>query len=620
MEIVILQSMEQSRDIMRAKGMLTKWASLTLDIETKGNFKDPFSLEVVMLQLGNVDTQIVVDAREVDILPFLKIIKDKLIVGHNLKFDVGVIYNRYGVRLENLWDTMLATMVVECGDQKGPFTLEAVTRRYMNPFAYSNQMELFTPFATKKVRDTFSKVEGEFSPEQVAYGALDVKYAHGIHKILKKRIKKEKLTDTLQLELEYLNVVIDLERNGVYVDPVEWMELADTIKKETEDFLLKLKEQYDINWNSPKQVIGVFKSLGIKTTAIDKVKMIIKDSVNVNVISKQKNTHPLVKLYIDYKMSSKKSSSYGEKYLRFVNPTTGRVHTSIWQILETGRTAALDPNVYQIPRDSRFRHCFKAPDGYVFVKADFKNQELRILADKANEKGMLGAFINDRDIHLETARLAFENPLLDKESEERQIAKNMNFLMAYGGGPKKLADNYGLSIAQAKALIRKYYDQFSSLEQYFFKVRKDALRRGYILIDEVIGRKSYIENFDKYLCAKAHVEYFERRNWEPNPKIEEYYKTTKAKIERDAQNRPIQGTGANMSKWTGVLLYKYLKTDPGRFKMVLMPHDEWVLECKAEDGEYVKKLLEDTMLEASKRFCTLLTVPADGLISTYWKK
>lgn len=597
----------------KAIGFLKTIKEVALDIETRGDISNPFSLELIMLQLGNDEEQFVIDCREVDPKPFLSLVEKKLIIGHNLKFDASVIYLTTGIQLKNLWDTMLAAIVLECGDPLGKFSLQEVTRRYVDETAYTG----IDDNVTKAVRKTFSDWEGKFTEQQIAYGAADVKYSYQCYLVLKDLLEAEQLIKTAQEEFDFLHVVIEMELNGMPFDSDMWLSIAAENEAHVEELLNTLNEIAPINWNSPKQVIEVFKQHGINTKIIDKDTGKLKESVNVNVLIKQKSKHDLLKVYLEYKKVKKLASAYGHKFLRFVNPVTKRVHTSIRQILETGRTAATDPNLQQIPRDKNFRYCFKTEKGNVFVIADYSNQELRVLADKANEEVMLDAFRHGRDIHLETAKMAFDNPDLLKDSIERQMAKSMNFLMAYGGGASKLADAFGLPIAKAKEMIEKYYKTFSSLASYFERVGNEAVDKGYILIDDVIGRKSKIEEYDKFQEAWDHVDYYEN---DAHPELERRYRMMRAKIQRDAQNRPIQGTSANISKRAGIMLQKAREESGLDFKILLLIHDEWVLECTESDSAEVAKLLSRVMEEASSYYLKHITIPADCHISDRWTK
>lgn len=295
------------------------------------------------------------------------LIKTKaLIVGHNLSYDYRVIKQDFELSLENLFDTMLAAQVLECGlpTKKGHFTLEQTVRRYYDPYAYSRQMNLFIPFVTKAVRDTFSQVEDEdFSEAHLTYGALDVYYAYALYVKLSEKLTQDELWATAKLEFDFLKVQTDMSMNGIPIDRDAWLKVAHESRQETARLLEKLNETAQINWDSWQQVSKVFKSLGINVEFIDRNTGAIKESVS-KVALADKLSNPLVRLYIDYKEATKKDGTYGESFLKHVDPLTGRIHSSFWQIKNTGRTSSSDPNMQNIPaKTSEYKDCFKAPEG-----------------------------------------------------------------------------------------------------------------------------------------------------------------------------------------------------------------------------------------------------------------
>lgn len=235
----------------------------------------------------------------------------------------------------------------------------------------------------------------------------------------------------------------------------------------------------------------MLKALGVDTTIFDRKTGELKESIDKKFLTKQIAVHPIVAKFIAYKLLQKKVSSYGEKFLRNIDPYTGRIHSSFQQIMATGRTSSSGPNMQNIDRGKDMREAFRADEGNVFVVADFSNQELALLADLAQEKKMLEAFLGGRDIHTETARLVFNNPLLDKESEERTRAKNINFTVSYGGGASTMAEKYGITVKTAKEFLKFYFDTFTSLAPFFVKVGDETRSLGYLKIDNILGRKSY---------------------------------------------------------------------------------------------------------------------------------
>lgn len=198
-------------------GMFKSWTSLCLDVETADG-------QIVLLQVGNHKEQYLIDCRKDDPTLLLKYLakSHKLIIGHNIKFDYSAIKKQYGVVFNNVWDTMLAAQVLECGmpSPKGQFTLESVVRRYVDPFAYTLQGDLFRPTVTKKVRETFTLYD-EFTPEQLTYAALDVMYTYALYDVLGRLLMRDDLEKVLLLENEFSLVVADMTDNGIYLDKDE---------------------------------------------------------------------------------------------------------------------------------------------------------------------------------------------------------------------------------------------------------------------------------------------------------------------------------------------------------------------------------------------------------------
>jgi DNA polymerase-1 len=414
---------------------LDNFQELALDTETTGDFDNLYSRSVIMLQLGDHKSQIIVDCRKTSPLPLLKKLLDNntLVYAHNVKFDYTVIKIDYGLELENVFDTMLVSQLVdyELDKEKGSFSLESCVRRHVDPSAYSNQLNLFSPAYTKDLRKTFSSIkdEDDFTPSQLYYGGADVAFTYALGKRLKIIAEEQGVVGGVEQENQFVKVLADMEINGVFTDRDLFLEASKEAYKRADELGEDLKRHYDINWDSPKQVAKVLKELGVDVLIIDKKSGEIKESVGKIVIEKQAARFPILKEYIEYKLADKKRKAYGEKFLRHVNPVDGRIHTSFLQLMSTGRTSSSGPNMQNIPRDAAYRKAFRPEEGNVFVAADFSSQEMRVLADFSGDKNMIKA-VSAGDVHLETARIMYDNPHLTKESEERQYAKSTNFLIA----------------------------------------------------------------------------------------------------------------------------------------------------------------------------------------------
>lgn len=498
-----------------------------MDTETTGDFTDLFDRRIVMLQLGCGNTQVVLDTRKEDPTTLLKSIKDsnKRILGHNLKYDYQVIKTNYNVTLENLWDTMLAAQIIECGLEapKGHFTLEQTVARYVRPY-YTKQGNLFAPTVTKQIRSSFAEIgDHPFSHEQLFYGAFDVEATYALKQKLDKKLTELDLQKTADLEFEFLKVLGDMELNGIFLEKEAWLSNAKVVEAQTAELLQELLLFKDINWDSPKQAVSVLKEVGVDVFTLDKKSGEIKESVGRIVLLKQEARFPILKTYLAYKMLKKKQISYGEKFLRHINPHSGRIHSSFMQIMRTGRISSTNPNLQNISRGDIYRSAFMAEEGNTLVVADFSNQEARIIADKSEDPNMLKACGIGTDFHLGVAKIAYNNPNLTKDSEERRLAKSIGFLVGYGGGAKKLSEQFGISMKEAKDTIKWYYGVFSNLESYFLEQGNISRERGYVLANSVSGRKSFFPFWKDYMYLKNYIDQSKVMRVDVHPRMKDQF-------------------------------------------------------------------------------------------------
>lgn len=497
-----------------------------------------------MLQLSNGVDTIVIDTRHEDPTSLLKSLLKKRIIGHNIKYDCQMLHINYNVEFEDIWDTMLAAQVLECGYDrpKGQFTLESVSRRHVNPYLYTLQGNLFMPTITKAVRKTFVTTGMEpFTDIQIEYGGLDAYVTYHLYKKLEKALIEEDLLKVLEeVENPFCKVLEDMEIAGVPIHQPMWLENDAEASRIVTERLSELNGMADrvINWNSNKQVGSLFKTLGVDLTKFDRKTMTVKESVDKATLEKQIAKHPIVGAFIAYNDAEKLRGTYGEKFLRHVDRNTNRIHSSFMQIMDTGRTSSTSPNMQNIERSYMYRKCFRVDGDKTFVIADFGNQEARILADAAQEPAMMRIFKENKDLHLETARIMYNDPTIEKKSKQRQEAKSVNFLMSFGGGASKLSSTFGVSIYDAKRTIDVYFKTFPNLKKYFTLVGQDAKENGFIKHNDVFPRKTFIPFYDKFLVLQEYINKCERCKWSVNPLVKDKYGYLESKIQRHAQNYP----------------------------------------------------------------------------------
>lgn len=508
----------------------------------------------------------------------------------------------------------------------GFYSLENSLQRRINLNPYSDQLSLFDPYIPKKLRNKIGE-NGNFVEAEVYYGATDVKYTHKLYNTQQQLVQNLKLEKTVKLENRFTLVLGDMEFNGMPLNVDKWISLHEWAKVKLEEKETNLKEQFPEieNWNSSKQVTKLFKAIGINTETKDKVKSkklgtnIIKDSIQELIIKDQAKDFPIIDLYLQYKGFQKIVSNYGIKFLKNISPITERIHSNFIQILVTGRTASSSPNLQNIisakedfPEGKWWRQAFEAPKGRTFVIADYNSQELRVLADRAKEHNMLEAFKNGEDLHSLTASKIYNVPVSKKvNSHLRPIGKKINFSVAYGAGEHKLSQELKISKREANTLLDNFYKGYPGLKSYFDKTFKDAISNKYIKVD-IWGRKSFIGEYKMLEAFSLLYKVTGKAEYKKSASI------ILEQIKRNSQNYPIQGTAASISKLAGIILRRKLKSSNA--KIVLLIHDEYVVECDEKEQTHVKFLVEESMRLAASTFCKSIPIPADACVTGVWDK
>lgn len=634
--------------------------SFEFDTET-GGF-DPYTVELISAQFGDAVNQYVVDTRTVDIKKFAPLFKGREVLMQNAKFDLKFLY-RYGIVPDKVYDTMLAERVLTTGDKRARKGLDYLVWKYC-------KFEL-----DKTVRGAIHR-EG-LSTRVIKYAAEDVKFLGDIKRKQIVKIDESKLFRALSLDNEYVRVLAYIEYSGFKLDAIKWQskmqedlkDLDESIKQLDEWVLsngprnfIKVDGQLDmfdtaandprcsILWSSSKQVIPLFKDLGIDVKVKDPKTGKFKESVEAKVIRPQMDKSPIIGMYLKYKAREKVVTTYGQTFLNQINPVTGKIHTQFTQIMDTGRLSCGGKNratkeeyinLQNIPSDDRTRSCFVADSGNVLIVADYSGQEQIVLANQSLDKDILSFYDEDKgDMHSFVASKIFPElkgvDLKDVKSNYsnlRQIAKSAGFAINYGGTGATIAQNLSLPEEQGHEVYKAYFDAFPGLDNHFKKVKAQAMRDGFVFFNTITGRRSYIDFFQdfKELEKKIKVPGFWEQ-WraekqaqstyfkeELKPIVRNYFKY-KGTIERKALNYPIQGTSADITKLAGVYMFRYLEKNDLLFK-VWMPnvvHDEILLECPEELAEELAQVLKDSMEKAGKLFYSRVALKADPVITSYW--
>ena len=631
------------------------------DTETRG--LDPFTKELLSMQLGDQEKQYVIDCQSVDPRLYKKVLESKMLIMHNAKFDLRFLYY-YNIVPTQIFDSFLVERILTTGIDTARRSLDAVVYKYC-------KIEL-----DKSVRGHIHR-EG-LSTRVIKYAADDVKYLHQVKRKQEVALQEKNLHKTASLDNQFVCVLAYIEFCGMYMNPEDWRNKCDddlkdlnTVKLLLDEFILNNQSTYPqyidnqlslfddgikckLNWASSKQVIPFMQSLGVDTLTKDKETGLMKHSVDKKVLGPQKKKHPIISTYIEYTEHQKVVSTYGENWFDYINPVTGRIHSNYTQIMNTGRLSSGQkgkpkqgipqmPNMQNIPSDNRTRGCFQAEPGNLLIVSDYSGQEQIVLANKSMDKDLIYFYQQGLgDMHSFVASKIFPelgsltlDEIKDKHKDKRQIAKGAGFAINYGGTGITISQNLSLSIQEGEEVYKEYFKAFPGLANYFKTEKARALKLGYIQFNNISGRKCFIPFFEDY--ERLHKEIYETEGfWEDykleksknssifinhfKPKVREYF-MKKGDIERMSLNYPIQGTSADITKLAGIYFFKYLVENNLVFKVKLpnVVHDEWIVEAPENMAENISKVLQECMERAGDVFCKTIKLRAEPCITKFWK-
>ena len=293
----------------------------------------------------------------------------------------------------------------------------------------------------------------------------------------------------------------------------------------------------------------------------------------MEVLEKLRGRHPIIDIIMDYRQLTKLKSTYVDGLTKVI-AADGRIHTSFQNtVTATGRLSSTEPNLQNIPvrteLGAELRKMFVAPEGCRLVDADYSQIELRLLAHISGDPVMQAAFRGGEDIHTVTASQVFGVPTDRVTAEMRRHAKAVNFGIVYGISDFSLAQDIGVTRAEAKAYMDKYFEKYAGVRHYMTEVVERAKEDGYV--STLMGR----------------------RRWLPELKSSNY--NTRSFGERVALNMPIQGTAADIIKLAMIHVDRRLRAEGLKARLVLQVHDELIVECPEEETERVKALLTEEM-------------------------
>ncbi len=398
-----------------------------------------------------------------------------------------------------------------------------------------------------------------------------------------------------EVELPLSAILREMEQAGVRID-VNMLKHAEVqLDKE----LQQLEQQVyasvgtQFNINSPKQVGEVLFDQ-LKLDAKAKKSKTGQYSTSEDVLLGLKGKHEVVSMILEYRELKKLISTYISALPTYINPETGKIHTTYNQtVTATGRLSSSNPNLQNLPirseRGQLIRESVIPDDGCVFLSADYSQIELRLMAHFSQDPHLVEAFRSGQDIHAATAAKIFNVPIEQVTKEQRRQAKTANFGIIYGISAFGLSQQLDCSRSEAKALIDGYFAAFPGVIDYIEKQKELARQQGYAVT--LFGRKRYL------------------------PDILSHNATVRSFAERNAVNSPIQGTAADIIKMAMVTIHRRLNEEGLQAKMIMQVHDELNFNVPVNEVDRVREIVVGEMQNVVH-----LTVPlvADCGIGANW--
>ncbi|MCC8029461.1 MAG: DNA polymerase I [Lachnospiraceae bacterium] len=390
---------------------------------------------------------------------------------------------------------------------------------------------------------------------------------------------REKGMDELyfETELPLVRVLDAMEKEGIRVERESLHDygeqLTGRIAQLEQGIYEKAGEAFNIN--SPKQLgVILFEKLHMPNGKKTKTGY----STAADVLDKLAPDYPIVAEILEYRQLTKLKSTYAEG-LGACIASDGRIHTTFNQtITATGRLSSTEPNLQNIPirmeMGRLIRKVFIPADGFVFIDADYSQIELRVLAHMSADQNLIEAYRHAEDIHRITASQVFHTPVDEVTPLQRRNAKAVNFGIVYGISSFGLSQDLSISRKEAEEYIKNYFATFPGIKSYLDRMVADAKKCGFS------------------------VTMFGRRR--PVPELSSSNFMQRSFGERIAMNSPIQGTAADIIKIAMNRVYRRLKAEGLRSRLILQVHDELLVEAARDEVGQVKTILAEEMRHAAE--------------------
>lgn len=584
---------------------------LIVGVDTETTSLDPHAerARLRLVQIANKEVVLVINIFKLTIIGHSLLAeyltdRKRIKIFHNAKFDKKFL--RLGLRILDLgkvFDTMIVSQILSCGDMSERHNLKEVLGRYLM-------------VDVDKAEQTSNWAAKELTESQINYAAEDAWHLIKLRETMLVEIRKHGLEQVTKIELDAVEPTAEMEWNGITLDPDKWRRNIENQKVKRKVAELKIYELLadstgeqmlfddmvpQFNIGSVQQLTRRMKLVGIKLPKkINTLTGEVKETTDMDLMKQIQHQHPVIPQIIEYRGLNKMITSYGENYIDEINPITKRIHGDYRQI-GTMTARYTDPRLLVIPQDDEYRNCFVAGKGNVLVWGDYSIIELRILAELCKDPNMLKAFIEGKDLHTFTASLIFHIPyetLVQRieagdvdAKEKRRLAKDLNYGIVYGVGAERFAVKSGISLRDSETIIKDYFQIYPQLKKTldYYAYQAVKFHQCRTMSDRLV-RFRFNEDIPQEVSL----------------------------AKRNGKNTVVQGTSADITKVALKSVYDCTKNST--IMLLHAVHDEIILEGNVELESEMSELLETSMINAARRFLRIVPVKVDIKSGPYWKK
>lgn len=564
----------------KLKSKIIKDKVIYFYIETVEDNESIIKKKMKSISIYKKDKNIVYDYTTTDMSELKDIFENKDVL--KCSYDLKTIYimsKESGINPENfMFDIRIAGYLLN--STTNLYSIPDLVRQYLN--------QEIEEVEKKEKQITLFEAQEETPDETMAIYAYSI---GKLHDILEAELEKNEMLKLFnEIEMPVLEVLADMQLQGMYIDKNELLEYGKELKSRIDELTSEIHNLAgeEFNINSTKQ-LGEILFEKLKLPVIKKTKN--GYATDVETLEKIQGEHEIIEKILEYRQLAKLNSTYIEGMIPYINEKTGRIHSYFHQtVTATGRISSTEPNLQNIPTrieiGKKLRKVFKPEDERVFVDADYSQIELRVLAHVSKDETMVNNFINDEDIHAQAASRVFGVPLSKVTKELRSKAKAVNFGIVYGISDYGLAAQVNSTIKEAKQYIEQYLRKYKGIKRFMSDVVAEARERGYS--ETIYKRRRYIPelNSKNFMVRKFG--------------------------DRVAMNTPIQGTAADIMKIAMIQVYKELKEKGYKSKVILQVHDELLIETEKSELEEVKNILVSCMENAAELMVPLKVEVSEG--------